>query len=213
MIQIFLESEHDKTVEADFMQKFLCHITGSEEWKEQIKIIPLNGKDNLRNSVNTFQDNSDAGGINLVVFDADEVVNLGGFEKRKEELLNQRTDLSIEFELFLFPNNADDGDFEILISHLINQKHKELLECFNDYELCVGGIKDENRMSVYKIPARKSKMYTYIDSMKKPQREDKAFKNKNHNYFFENKEYWDLDAEYGESLKKFLLSFIPKKKV
>lgn len=208
MIQIFLESKHDKTVEADFIQKFLRHITGNDEWKKQVKIIPLNGKDNLKNSVNTFQDNSDAGGTNLVIFDADEVINSGGFDKRKKELLKQKSDLSIEFELFLFPNNAEDGDFETLISLLINQKHNELLECFTDYELCVGGKKDENGISVYKTPARKSKMYTYIDSMKKSRKENNAFKHENHDYFFENKEYWNLDADYGKPLREFLLSFL-----
>ncbi len=210
MIQIFLESKHDTTVEADFMKKFLTHITGSNQWETQVRIIALDGKDNLKNSVNKFNENTDLNGVNLVVFDADEVTNLGGFTRRKQELLQQKALLSIEFELFLFPNDQEDGDFETLISQLINLKHQELLNCFKDYEVCVGGKKDASRHAVYNVPNRKSKMYAYIDSMKKTIAEEKAFKNRNHDYFFDNPEYWNLDAEYSFPLKFFLLSHLPK---
>ena len=75
-----------------------------------------------------------------------------------------------------------------------------------------GGKKGEDGEPVYNTPTRKSKMYTYIDSMKKSQREEKAFKNENHDYFFENRAYWNLDADYAKPLKAFFLSFILKKK-
>ena len=84
MIRIFLESKHDKTVEADFVRKFLHHIKENDEWEEQIDFIPLDGKDNLKKSVNIFQENTDAKGVNLVVFDADEIRNLGGFGRREK---------------------------------------------------------------------------------------------------------------------------------
>lgn len=208
MIRIFLESKDDKTIEADFMRNYLTHVSGSDSWKTRVEIMPLNGKDNLKNSVNLFRENTDAGGVNLVIFDADEPRNGGGFFSRLGELLMLQDDLAIEFDLFLFPNHQDDGDFETLLSNLINPKHAELLACFQDYEFCVGGKKDEAGNPVYEIPNRKSKMYAYIDSMKKTQAEEKAFKNKAHDYFFANTEYWDLGADYVYPLYIFLMNHL-----
>ena len=56
----------------------------------------------------------------------------GGFEKRKEFLLEIKERLSLDFELFLYPNNQDDGIFENLLERIVNPKHKRIIGYFKE---------------------------------------------------------------------------------
>jgi len=47
-------------------------------------------------------------------------------------------------------------------------------------------------------------MYAYIDAFKKSEKQREEMKK--NNYFFENKEYWDLDSPYLSNLQNFLLT-------
>ena len=103
----------------------------------------------------------------------------------------------IDYPLFLFPNNKDDGDFETLLENIINKDdHQQLLDCFGKYEGCIG---KSNR---YNTPNRKAKMYAYITSFRHNKTNLKEVKKGN--WFFDDKEYWNLAAPYLFPLKDFL---------
>ena len=70
--------------------------------------------------------NTIQGGTNLILFDADTVLNSGGFDKRKAELEQKLKDLDINAKLFLFPNNKDDGDFESLLEELVQKNTHQI---------------------------------------------------------------------------------------
>lgn len=114
--------------------------------------------------------------------------------------LKDRKKLSLKFDLFLWPNNRDDGDFETLLLKMINPKHQGVLDCFQGFEKCVGGRDPKGLM--YELPGLKAEMYTYIEIMKLSEDERKALKNGF--YQFDNPEYWDLDSADAMPLKAFL---------
>lgn len=212
MIRIFIESgvnsaqkkaEKKTTNEQNFIEKFIVHHFPNAKNGEDFEIIGIDGKDNLIHSTLPFQENTIDGGVNLLIFDADTIENGGGFNSRKGELLLKKEELNIEFSLFLWPNNQDDGDFEYLLIKMINQQHHCLLDCFSKFENCVRSNDTQNRL--YDTPGRKAAIYTYISMMKKSQQEEAELKKGI--WMFDQTEYWNLDAEYASPLTNFLKSF------
>lgn len=95
---------------------------GSENRWLEISIIRSNSRtidlDSLHLARNQFIQNSVEEGINLIIFDADTEVNGGGYKKRKEELLAELKVLKIDAEIFLWPDNGNDGDFETMLESI-----------------------------------------------------------------------------------------------
>lgn len=180
-------------------ERFIRHITKLLHADlETIEISGTDGYTNLQQYKNQMLRNSADGGKNLVIFDADFAKTNGGFKRRRDDLLNKKKELEVDFELFLFPNNQEDGTFEHLLEHLIVEKHQGLLQCFKGYEMCIGGQNNEE----YEVPDQKAKMYAYISSLKKTQQQTNAFKSGD--WFFERTDLWNFNAEYLNTLKEFL---------
>ena len=68
-------------------------------------------------------------GVNLVIFDADT-----NCEKRRKELLDWKRRSQVDFELFLFPDNINNGELEDLLQGIINPENQPVMECWNKYE-------------------------------------------------------------------------------
>lgn len=196
MTRIFVEGR-----DADFIDKFIQSFMG--ENAERWEILPTNGYTNLNLIDQQFKENTDNGGVNLIIFDADFPETNGGFTVRKKYIEEKMKELSIFGEIFLFPNNQDNGDFELMLEHIINEEHQCLLKCFEKYESCIGGHIDENGNPKYITPNRKAKIYAYVESFKKSKTEKERFKN-GKDFFFNNSNYWNLNSEYLAPLKKFL---------
>lgn len=201
MIRIFVEGR-----DAQFLDKYLLFLLGKNEntWE----IIQAGGYTKLDLLDQQFKENSEINGQNIIIFDSDSKSNEGGYEIRLQYLQNKLQELLISADIFLFPNNKDDGDFELLLEHIVNEEHSCLLKCFEGYEMCVSGHKDENDNPKYITPNRKAKIYAYLESIKKSRKESEKFKNKD--YFFDKTEYWNLKAEYLQPLKDFLLKATQK---
>lgn len=211
MIKIFIESGvtvaktkgKRTTNEADFLVKLVTHYFPKATLPIDYDVVGVNGWTNIINQVYDFNLNTDEGGTNIVIFDADEELNGGGFGKRKTLLENLKKELGIEFELFLWPNNKDNGDFELLLSQVINCKHQCLLDCYDEFENSVR--QHDPNEEKYITPGRKGKMYTYETLHKGLLKYAKAIKD---GYWqFDNPEYWNLDSEHIKPLVDFLSLF------
>lgn len=194
MINIYLESKNRSTPEAVFIKTLLQFMSITSD---RFTIVPINGKDNLHNSRNHFIQNTIEGGINLIIFDADSPENSGGYSRRKNELEDKFSKLGITGELFLFPDDSNDGDFESLLEKVARRDlHDSFFGCFNDYELCLG--------DKYVHPNRKGKLHAYITSMKMSSENRRNLGGGN--WLFDNEEYWNLNDKVLDPLKSFLMS-------
>ena len=98
------------------------------------------------------------------------------------------------------------------MEQIINAKHKCLFDCFEGYQTCINSRKDRSGNNIYNAPIRKTKIYAYVDSIKKSKDEEKRFKTrKGGDFLFDNQELWDLDNEYLAPLKEFLLKYLKVK--
>lgn len=193
MIRIFLETGKKTTSEYVFINTLMRHVLKVEESEYSIDCV--NGKDNLHNAANKFISYSEDGDVNLIIFDADSPENNGGYNERKQTLTEELQSYGIKADIFLFPNNKDDGDFESLLESLMRiDKHKTFVDCYSDYEKCLG--------HEYVAPNRKGKLFTYISAM--PMSKTKRGKLGSGEWRFEDEEYWDLSNEYLQPLISFL---------
>jgi len=207
MIKIFIESgvnaakKHDKetTNEQDFIVKVITKHFPKCQYKKDFDVIGTNGWTNIPNIEYEFKENMDNGFANLVIFDADEEKNGGGFAIRQAEIQALKSD-SIDFDLFLWPNNQTDGDFELLLSKIVNPEHQCLLDCYEHFEDEVRENDPEEEK--YETPGRKGEMYSYI-SLQKMSQKQKGYLSKGY-WMFDNPKYWDLSSEELNPLIDFL---------
>lgn len=144
----------------------------------------------------------DEGDSVLVLVDADSPSKGWGYTKRYDDIEDKKTQLQLNFPLFIYPNNSDDGDVEVLMESLIRKDlHKDWWDCFEDYETCIQGAKDSENNQKYNLPNRKAKLHTYITSqqLNKKQRDKigSGF------WLFDDPKYWDLTREALKPLLDF----------
>ncbi|QQW68710.1 DUF3226 domain-containing protein [Helicobacter pylori] len=100
-----------------------------------------------------------------IIFDADikkeNQERDAGFDNKlkhiREKFKEKGTDFPKE-QIFLFPNNQDDGDLETLLLEIA--KHDEFLKCFEGYLECIKS--KEHYKPIKNI--RKSKWYAYLEA-------------------------------------------------
>lgn len=201
MNRIFIEAKNSKTSEYCFLQTILKNNFPDKS----CDITCMDGVDNLFSQgiltlIRAFQDNGDNV---IVILDADTIDKRWGFEARKRNTIEKMRENKIEFPFFLYPNNRDDGDFEVLLESMARKDlHDKWWDCFSDYETCVTGIRDESGDPKYVLPNRKAKLHTYISS----QRLNNASRKKigSGQWLFDDANYWDLSRSEGRPLVEFL---------
>ena len=200
--QIIVEGDADKR----FFEDYYHHLFNEKAPKGSIshpgKDGDTGGYQKLRSedAIGTMRQNTDLGGINLVIFDADEDP-----EARRSELLAIKEEFGVEFELFLLPNDKDAGALEDLLENIINPNNQPVMDCWKTYEEKLGEVRIPSKTPpTLTIPAKKTKIYAYLETLlgKSSRTQKKLIKDANRNY--ENTQHWNLDAEYLEPLKKFL---------
>ncbi len=183
VINIFVEGTGDIKFIKDFIQ---IHFNLFPN--DGIIYFNTGGKDEIRKSAQKFESDE----ANLIIFDADYPRNNGGFQPRNAELTNLKNELEIDFELFLFPNNQDDGDLETLLENVINPTNQVIFDCWNEYEQCLHTKQNVHRQDRnFTIPAKKSKIYTYLESLLlDTARQKELAKDPKRDYT--NTEHWDI---------------------
>ncbi len=100
-----------------------------------------------------------------IIFDADKKESQeidAGFDNKLKYICERFKEKGIDFpreQIFLFPNNQDDGDLEDLLLEIAN--HKEFINCFESYLDCI------KKKKYYKPikNIRKSKWYAYLETL------------------------------------------------
>lgn len=147
-ILIFVEGPSDRF----FLEIYLLYLYFQEKFPiKNFKVQNIDGKDNLSKRLLEIEKYDKT----LIIFDADK-----DYESNKKEILKvvSKTKQTIsEEQIFLFPNNQDDGDLETLLLKIA--KHKEFINCFESYLDCIK--KKEDYKPIKNI--RKSKWYAYLE--------------------------------------------------
>ena len=196
---IVVEGIADET----FIRQYLYHLFGQKV--PDNFILRTNGKDNLKSSVaiNRMRSMTDQGGINLVIFDAD-----NNFETRRASILEWKKQNGLEFELFLLPNNQDKGELEDLLENIINPNNRPIMDCWEHYEKELVTFDIPGRTPPpLTTPAKKTKIYGYLEALLGTSESDKK-KIKEREREYHNALHWNLNAEYLSSLKEFLEKWI-----
>lgn len=163
--------------------------------------VKTDGKDNRQVATNKMREMSAYGGINLVIFDTDSDI-----DKRKAELLQWKTEENLDFELFLMPNDKDSGALEELLENIINPNNRPIMECWENYEKELVKLDIPGRTPPpLTAPAKKTKIYGYLEALLKPS-EKESIKERKREYY--NTLHWNLNAEYLEPLKEFLVQHL-----
>ncbi len=145
-ILIFVEGSRDKI----FLEIYLYFLEYFPI--KNFKVQNIKGKDKLPNLLLETKQYAKT----LIIFDADK-----DYESNKKEILKvvsktQQQKITEE-QIFLFPNNQDDGDLETLLLEIA--KHDKFLKCFEGYLEC---IKSKEHYKPIKNIS-KSKWYTYLE--------------------------------------------------
>ena len=200
--KIFVEGKADQVFIRDILNAFYGIRLNDKELKELI--ITTGGKDKIHELINTFHEiNTEIrkGGKNLVIFDADYIETGGGHTNRSNELINLQNEYKIYFDFFLFiDHNHEEGTLESLLETCFHPKHAAIAQCWQGFEDCV-----QNTSDTYTIPAKKSKIYLYLECLHgKTKSEKEKIKDPNRNFTDNNK--WVFNFEENRllgSLKMF----------
>lgn len=196
-VKIFVEGIADEK----FLEDYLNHVLPEFEITNET-IVKAKGWENINSELNRgiLGKNTDEGGVNIVVFDAD-----GNFKERKSQLETWRDANHLSFELFLLPNNQDAGTLESVLENIIQPQNQSIFDCWEGYEKCLRSKGEEERGIPFTLPAKKTKIYGYLEALLGESRSEKEkIKEKERDY--RNVDHWNLDAEYLKPLKDFLLT-------
>ncbi|GAA7866095.1 DUF3226 domain-containing protein [Helicobacter pylori] len=144
-ILIFVEGPSDKV----FLEVYLYFLEDIPI--KNFKVQNIKGKDNLSKRLLEIEQYAKT----LIIFDADK-----DYESNKKEILKvvSKTKQTIsEEQIFLFPNNQDDGDLETLLLEIA--KHDKFLKCFEGYLECIKS--KEHYKPIKNI--RKNMLYAYLE--------------------------------------------------
>lgn len=193
MVKIFVEGKED--------ERFIDALIRSHfpDRKNDFEIISTGGWTKLKNFATIIKKFNDQGFKVLVIFDADAVPE-GGFSKRLGDILKKKEEHSLEFEVFLFPDNQSDGDLESLLEQIVSDEHRDILKCFQSYEECLSSEHPKK----YQLPIRKSKIYAYVDAFPKSREEKEKFKKGD--FLFSNESIWNLKSDKLNPLIEFIIN-------
>ncbi len=160
---IYTEGKSDRNFLGWYLNFLKC--------KDHFDIFDIEGKDNLisgdflekikkilKNKHQTYKQV-------CIIFDADKKESQerdAGFDNKLEHICEKLKEKGIDFpreQIFLFPNNQDDGDLEDLLLKIAN--HEEFINCFESYLDCIK--KKEHYKPIKKI--RKNMLYAYLEAL------------------------------------------------
>lgn len=161
---IYTEGRSDKN--------FLSWCLDVWEYQAHFGIIHVEGKDKLFSDEfyekieNILTNNNPRYKQVCIIFDADikeeNQESDAGFDNKLKHIYEKFKEKGIDFpkeQIFLFPNNQDDGDLETLLLEIA--KHDEFLKCFEGYLECIKN--KEHHEPIKNI--RKSKWYAYLEAL------------------------------------------------
>ena len=169
-----------------FLEDYIKH--NYNNFNENIKIEINNGNSFNEKKIINIKKYIDDNHKLIVIFDADNDIQ-NSIDNIKNNLTNHNLN---DEDIFLFPNNKDNGNLENILINIAVRK--EIMNCFDNYIKCIESLENTN------TPINKSKVYAYLESIKGYDK--KKIKEENRDY--NNNKIWNIDSDYLIPLKNFL---------
>ena len=205
-IRIFCEGISDQRFLRDFLEVHYKISISDESLKENKLIHNLGSWNKLKDRKGRITDeNSDY--YSLIFLDADDekVTDKPGFDATVTFVTElMETWNWSKYGVFVLPNHKDKGTVEDLLEKVINKKHSQIFECWNEFENC---LSKDNSLT---IPAKKSKIYSFLECLHGVTNQEKD-KCKDPNRDFQNENLWEirnLNNPYIKKLKDFFDLYI-----
>lgn len=150
-ILIYGEGQEDKMFLLDFIH---CRF-GAD--KIYFQVDATNSKTKIPKVEQQLRENTDAGGINIIIFDAD-----NDFNKAKDDILNIKNNLNLEFDIFLFPDNQNVGQFETLLMQICPPENLPFFDCWKSFYDCTNQLVNK-KSSLYSKTESQCYCEIYLD--------------------------------------------------
>ena len=163
---------------------------------DNLIIIDLKGQDKLEQELIYLKDEEIQIEQIAIIQDADK-----DFKKSEESIKVSIKNSNIDknkIKIFLTPNNKDLGDLETLLLSTIDKNN--ILECYNDYEICL-----QKEHDIYEKALNKGKVHAYTmysqqgENLHKPQDSFISKKGKD-------TKLWDLNRDEFKPIVEFILN-------
>lgn len=205
-IRIFCEGISDQRFLRDFLEVHYDTNISDEDLRLDFYIVNMKSWNNLKiQKQKITEDFSEY--TSLIFLDADDekVIDKAGFKKTCAFVENLMIEWNWKkYDLFVLPNDHDNGNVEDLLENVINTKHSRIFECWNEFENCL------SKDSSLTIPAKKSKIYSYLECLHGVTNKEKD-KCTDRNRDFKDENLWDisnLENPYILKLKTFLDQYL-----
>lgn len=206
-VKIYIEGVNDVIFIGTYLQEVLG-FEGDNNLKDKIhlfetdttkvQLLALGGVSNLKDDIiqQGIQEDFEDGIQTLIILDADNQYNDGGFTIRQAAIESIKTNLP--FEYFLIPNHQEDGYLETLLGKIIVTEYLPALQCLKDQDQCLIAFNQNlttgKKMKVAPTKsADKAVMNSFMGRLK----------NKGQDRF-KDTTIWNLHHPYLDKLKEFL---------
>ncbi len=160
-IRIFCEGISDQRFLRDFIEIHYSIFISDKDLKSNEYIVNMGSWNRLKiqkpKITETFSDYT-----SLIFLDADDekVAEKAGFDATIKFVKELMIDWNwTKYNVFVLPNHQDTGTVEDLLENIINIKHKNIFDCWTGFEKCLS-------IDVsLTIPAKKSKIYSYLECL------------------------------------------------
>lgn len=145
-VKIYVEGINDVVFLGTYLQEVLG-FEGDNNPKDKIhlfqtattrvQLLALGGVSNLKDNIiqQEIQEDFEDGIKTLIILDADNEHNEGGFAIRKTAV--EAIQSNLPFEYFLIPNHEEDGYLETLLGKIIVEEYQAALQCLKDQDQCL----------------------------------------------------------------------------
>lgn len=195
---IFYRNDFEAKLKTRNSKYIDCFIEGENI---TIKIVEGGGYTKIEKAKTMFETHINEGYKILIIQDADNPQKQnGGVIDRMKYLNNVGENLNILFDVFLFPDNENDGDLETLLLDIVkNEKFDQSFDCYKKYADCsklIAPIEHSNELLL-----DKNVVFNYFRTflgMAKAKEENRVFTS----------EYWDFENPKLDALNAFLKKII-----
>lgn len=201
-IRIFCEGKSDQRFLRDFLKVHYQIDISDKDLKDNKFIQNLESWNKLKSQKEKITE-SYSEYTSLIFLDADDekVTDKPGFNETITFVNDLMSEWNWEkYDVFVLPNNQDNGTIEDLLENIINIKNKKIFDCWSGFEECL------SKGNSLTIPAKKSKIYSYLECLHGVTNQEKE-KCKDANRDFQDENLWEiknLENPYISKLKEFL---------